>query len=108
MAIVTTIYVHCIPSHLEHLFSSLVAISDWEKHNSHLGKCKDISLDRMAGMGASLTYFITHGLIEDSCQIECRDNEYEVSMCEEEGGCAREVVGPEEVDFPPGSNEVLE
>ena len=58
-------------------------------------------------MGVSLTYFSTHGFIEGSHQIECRVREYEVSICEEEGGCARELAVPEEVDFVVGGDEVL-
>ena len=58
--------------------------------------------------GFSLTYFSTHGCIEGSHQAECRVHEYEVSICEEEGGRAREVVVPEEVDFAVGGDEVLE
>ena len=59
-------------------------------------------------MGVSLTYFSTQGLIEGRHQSECRENEYEVSICEEEGSWDRELVLPEEVDFAVGSDEVLE
>ena len=62
----------------------------------------------MAGTGVSLTYFRTHGCIERSHQVECRVHEYEVSICEEEGGCTRELGLPEEVDFVVGGDEVLE
>ena len=54
-----------------------------------------------------MTYFITHGFIEGSHQIECRVREYEVSICEEKGGCARELAVPEEVEFTVGGDEVL-
>ena len=59
-------------------------------------------------MGVSLTYFSTRGFIEGSHQMECRVHEYEVSICEEEGGCARELGLPEEVDFAVCGDEVLE
>ena len=59
-------------------------------------------------MGVSLTYFSPHGCIEGSHQIECGVHEYEVSICEEEGGCARELAVPEEVDLAVGGDEVLE
>ena len=58
--------------------------------------------------GFSLTYFGTHGCIEGSHQAECRVHEYEVSICEEEGGSTRELMLPEQVDFTVGGNEVLE
>ena len=59
-------------------------------------------------MGVSWTYFSTHGCIESSHQTECREHEYEVSICEEEGSWDRELVLPEEVDFAVGGDEVLE
>ena len=58
-------------------------------------------------MGASLTYFSTHRCIEVNHQAECRGHEYEVSICDEECGCARELALPEEVDFVVGGDEVL-
>ena len=57
--------------------------------------------------GVSLTYFSSHGFIEGSHQMEDRVHEYEVSICEEESGCAREVALPEEVDFAIGGDEVV-
>ena len=54
-----------------------------------------------------MTYFSTHGFIEGSHQTECRVQEYEVSICEEEGGCARELAVPEEVNFAAGGDEML-
>ena len=59
-------------------------------------------------MGVGLTYPSTQGPIEGDYQIECRVHEYEVSICEEECGCARELALPEEVDFAVGGDEVLE
>ena len=59
-------------------------------------------------MGVSLTYFSTNGFIEERRQFECRVHEYEVSICEEEGGCTRELGLPEEIDFAVGGDEVLE
>ena len=56
----------------------------------------------------SLAYFNACGLIEGSHQLECRVHEYEVSIRDEEGGCARELALPEEVDFAVDSDEVLE
>ena len=58
--------------------------------------------------GVSLTYLSTHGSIESTHQTECRVHEYEVSICEEEGGSTRELMLPEQVDFAVGGNEVLE
>ena len=55
-----------------------------------------------------MTYFSTHGCLEGSHQIECRVHEYEVSICEEEGDCTRELAVPEEIDFAVGGDEVLE
>ena len=62
----------------------------------------------MGGMGVSFTYFSTHGCIQGSHEAERRADEYEVSICEEEGGCTRELAVPEEVDFAVGGDEVLE
>ena len=62
----------------------------------------------MGGMGVSLTYFSTHGCLAGSYQIKCGVHEYEVSICEEEGGCTRQLEGPEEIDFAVGGDEVLE
>ena len=59
-------------------------------------------------MGVSLTYFSVYGFVEGNYQIECRVQECEVSICEEEGGCTRELGLPEEVDFAVGSDEVFE
>ena len=46
--------------------------------------------------------------MEGRHQTECRDHEYEVSICEEEGSWYRELVLPEEVDFAVDGDEVLE
>ena len=59
-------------------------------------------------MGVSLTYPSTQGPIEGAYQTECREHEYEVSICEEEGNWDRELVLPEEVDFAVCGDEVLE
>ena len=59
-------------------------------------------------MGVNLTYFSTQGPIEGAYQIECREHEYDVSICEEEGSWGRELVLPEEIDFAVGGDEVLE
>ena len=60
-------------------------------------------------MGVSSTYFSTRGCIKRRWhQIECREQEYEISICEEEGSWDRELVLPEEVDFAVGGDEVLE
>ena len=55
-----------------------------------------------------MTYFNTREFIEGRHQAECRVHEYEVSICDEEGGCTRELGLPEEVDFAVGGDEVLE
>ena len=95
--------------HLEHLLSYSGSTSSREEHNSHLARCEDVSPDvRIAGMGVSLTYPNTQGPIEGAYENECREHEYEVSICDEEGGCARELGLPEEVDFAIGGDEVLE
>ena len=62
----------------------------------------------LAGIGVSIPYFSTRRCIEDRQQTECRANENEVSICDEEGGCARELAPPEEVDFAVCCDEVLE
>ena len=59
-------------------------------------------------MLVSLTYPSTQGPIEGDYQNECREHEYEVSICEEEGNWDRELVLPEEVDFAVCGDEVLE
>ena len=108
VAISTIAYPHWITLHLQCLLSRPVATSSREKHSSHLGRCEDVSPDGMGGMGVSLTYFSTPRFIEERRQSECRVREYEVSICEEEGGCTRELGLPEEVDFAVGGDEVLE
>ena len=83
--IFTTSFVHAIPLHLEHLLSSPGSTICWEEYHSRLKRCEDVSPDGIADMGVSLTYFNAQGPIEGAYQIECRENEYEVSICEEEG-----------------------
>ena len=104
----TIAYPHWITLHLQCLLSRPVATSSREKHSSHLGRCEDVSPDGIARTGVSLTYFSAHGSIEERHQLECRVHEYEVSIRDEEGGCARELALPEEVDFAVGGDEVLE
>ena len=55
-----------------------------------------------------MTYFSAHGCIEIRYQSECRQHEYNVSICEEEGSWERELALPEEVDFTVDGDEVLE
>ena len=102
-------YAHCIALHLEHILLSPVATGFWSKqmHNSHLGRCEDVRPHGTAGMRVCLTYLSISGYIEGSHQIECRGEEYDVSICEEEGGGARDIALPEEVDFAIGGDEVL-
>ena len=38
----------------------------------------------------------------------CVDYEYEISVCEEEHGCARDLPLPEEVDFAVAGDKTLE
>ena len=64
--------------------------------------------DGISRMGVSQAYFSTHGCIQGRQQSECREHEYEVSICEEEDSWERELVLPEEVDFAVGGDEVLE
>ena len=64
--------------------------------------------DVIDGMGVSLTYFSTHGCIEVTHHIECRDYEYEVPICKEENSWDRDFALPEESDFAISGDEVFE
>ena len=77
-------YAHCILLHLEHVWSSHIATGCKEKHNSHLGRCKDVSPHEIAGMGVNVAYFSTDRCIERSHQKEYRFHDYEVPIYEEE------------------------
>ena len=80
----------------------------WETHNLHLRRSENVSSHGMSSTQVSQTYSISQECIKERYQNQCRLHQYEVSIYEEEHGCTRRLVPPEQADFVVGSDKVLE